>query len=711
VNAPDTDQAIEFLGALFEGCPEGTVWLTSLVLPGRDGEVRSLASRDGDAIADFAARHNHPDRAMYFCPSALQPHAGGRSRETVGWITGLHADIDYKNHDLDPMEIRRRIDQAALPASLIVESGGGLHLYFLLREAIAATPETMERAERLLHSLADHVGGDHEVAHSAALMRLPGTLNCKRDAPVLARVVESRPAARYELGDLKEWLEAATRPLLVRKPAVRRVRTNGAADPFAAYAATAGGTGEPVDVELVLDSMTYGGGDNGVHTSQTRAIAAMVARGFVDEDIDRLVLEATQRAHAKSGAGPWNWQKEARAIRKSRERFQKKLANEAAAEELADAKAAPPASEGAGVGAANPLSEDAMARTLADRHSGELRYVAPWGRWMLWNGSIWKADETLAVFTRAQSICRETAKRAKPRVAVALSSARTAAAVVTMAKPRLAMVPAQFDANQWELVASTQTVDLRTGACRPPRPEDYATKRAASACAAPGTPCPLWASFLLRVTNNNPELVDFLQRFMGYCLTGATSEQVLAFLYGSGANGKTVFTSTVTGILGDYAITGPMEMLLAARGDRHETEIAKLAGARLVTAHEVTAGRRWAEARIKQLTGSDRLTARFMRQDYFDFDPTHKLLVVGNHRPTLRNLDEAVRRRFLLVPFTVLIPAGERDPQLTDKLKTEWPEILRWMVDGCLAWQRVGLAVGGPELNALTNRRPCRVKL
>ena len=428
----------------------------------------------------------------------------------------------------------------------------------------------------------------------------------------------------------------------------------------------------PSTSKHVLDSMTYGDGDNGVHASQTRAIAAMVARGFADEDIDRLVLEATQRAHAKSGAGAWNWRREARAIRKSRESFQKKLANEVAADPAEDPGR--PVGQGSATGSRRRRGQPFQRRRHGagrwpTRHGGELRFVAPWGRWMLWNGSIWKADETLAVFTRAQTICRETAKRAKPRVAVTLSSARTAAAVVTMAKPRLAMVPAQFDANQWELVASTQTVDLRTGACRPPRPEDYATKRAASACAAPGTPCPLWTSFLLRVTNNNPELVDFLQRFTGYCLTGVTSEQVLAFLYGSGANGKTVFTSTVTGILGDYAVTAPMEMLLTAQGERHETEIAKLAGARLVTAHEVTGGRRWDEARIKQLTGSDRLTARFMRQDYFDFDPTHKLLVVGNHKPTLRNLDEAVRRRFLLVPFTVQIPAGERDPQLTDKLR------------------------------------------
>jgi P4 family phage/plasmid primase-like protien len=136
-----------------------------------------------------------------------------------------------------------------------------------------------------------------------------------------------------------------------------------------------------------------------------------------------------------------------------------------------------------------------------------------------------------------------------------------------------------------------------------------------------------------------------------------------------------------------------MEMFIESRFERHPTEIAKLMGARLVIAQEMQKGRRWDEAKIKNLTGADRLTARFMRGDFFDFKPTHKLMIAGNHKPSLRNVDEAIRRRFLLVPFTVTIPEHERDPQLIEKLKPEWPAILRWMIDGCLQWRQYGLLI------------------
>jgi putative DNA primase/helicase len=237
------------------------------------------------------------------------------------------------------------------------------------------------------------------------------------------------------------------------------------------------------------------------------------------------------------------------------------------------------------------------------------------------------------------------------------------------------------------------TIELDTGIDRPPRREDYCTKIAGTHVAEPGAPCPMWMAFLNRVTAGNDALIGFLQRYLGYCMTGDVHEHVLVFLYGTGANGKTVFTDTVAGIFGAYAIAAPMEMFLSSNFDRHPTEIARLKGARLVVAHETTKGRAWDEVKIKNLTGGDRLTARFMRGDFFDFTPTHKLLIAGNIKPSLRNVDEGIRRRFLLVPFTVQIPPAERDPKLTEKLKAEWPAILRWMTDGCLEWQRVGLVV------------------
>jgi putative DNA primase/helicase len=236
-------------------------------------------------------------------------------------------------------------------------------------------------------------------------------------------------------------------------------------------------------------------------------------------------------------------------------------------------------------------------------------------------------------------------------------------------------------------------LDLETGAMRPSHPLDYCTKIAAVCAADSGAPHPLWDTFLKRVTGGNTELIGFLQRFLGYCMTGYVHEHVLVFLYGKGANGKSVFVTTVTRIFGDYAVVAPMEMLLTGKYDRHPTEIARLRGVRLVTASETHQGRSWDEAKIKQLTGGDKLTARFMRGDFFDFIPTHKLMIQGNHKPSLRHVDEALRRRLLLVPFTVQIPEAERDTELLEKLRPEWPAILRWMIDGCLEWRRIGLQV------------------
>ena len=341
-------------------------------------------------------------------------------------------------------------------------------------------------------------------------------------------------------------------------------------------------------------------------------------------------------------------------------------------------------------------SDDVLALEFAARHGADARYIAHRGKWFFWTSSVWLIDETLRAFDYARGICRDIAADCDaPRLAAALASAKTVAAVERLAKAdrRIAASTDQWDTDAWIINAKTMTVDLGTGIDREPRREDYCTKSTGVSPAPPGTACPLWMAFLSRVTNNDPELIAFLKRLLGYCLTGQVQEQVLAFLFGTGANGKSVFVSTVTGILADYAIVAPMETFIASNMDRHPTEIAKFMGARLVVAQETQKGRRWDEAKIKNLTGGDKLTGRFMRGDFFDFKPTHKLLISGNHKPSLRNVDEAIRRRFLLVPFTVQIPENERDPRLAEKLKTEWPAIFRFMIEGCLEWRRDGLMV------------------
>ena len=164
------------------------------------------------------------------------------------------------------------------------------------------------------------------------------------------------------------------------------------------------------------------------------------------------------------------------------------------------------------------------------------------------------------------------------------------------------------------------------------------------------------------------------------------------FGYGTGGNGKGTFLNTLTKILGDYAAVAPMETFLASRNERHPTDLAGLRGARFVTAQEIEDGQRWAESKIKALNGGDPITARFMRQDFFTFLPKFKLVIAGNNKPSLRSVDAAIRRRFFMIPFTVTISDGQKDKKLSEKLQNEWPGILKWAIDGCLEWRRIGLA-------------------
>jgi putative DNA primase/helicase len=338
------------------------------------------------------------------------------------------------------------------------------------------------------------------------------------------------------------------------------------------------------------------------------------------------------------------------------------------------------------------FSDEALALRFANEHAADARYVAAWSKWLRYDGTCWTADETMSTFDAVRAVCRAVSLEAnKANMRRALASAKTVAAVERLARSdrTLAASTAQWDADPWLLNTPAGVVDLRTGKVRPHAREDYMTKITA---VGPGGDCPLWLAFLKTVTGGDNELQQFLQRWCGYALTGSTQEHALGFGFGTGANGKSVFTSTITGILNDYAATAPIETFVVTNTEQHPTELARLRGARLVVATETEEGRRWAESRIKMLTGGDKTAARFMRQDFFEFTPQFKLWIVGNHKPGLRSVNEAIRRRFLLVPFNVVIPPDERDKDLTEKLKHEWPGILQWMIEGTLAWQRIGLA-------------------
>jgi putative DNA primase/helicase len=320
-----------------------------------------------------------------------------------------------------------------------------------------------------------------------------------------------------------------------------------------------------------------------------------------------------------------------------------------------------------------------------------LRYTPDWNKWHRWNGQRWQTCEVTRIYDMARKICKK-ASIETPQSAAKYSTAASVAAIEVLARanPRHAATVTQWDENRLLLNTQGGCLDLEHQRYRASQREDYCTKLTAVAV-KDGRPA-LWLQFLARCTNNDYQFVNYLQRACGYFLTGSTEEHAMFFVYGTGGNGKSVFLNTIAGILGDYAKAAAMSTFIASKSDQHPTDLAALMGARLVIASEVDQGRSWDEAKVKALTGGDRITARFMRQDFFEFQPQFKLLIAGNHKPALRGVDEAWYRRLHILPFTQTIPASERDPELLEKLKAEWPVILGWMVRGYDAWRMEGLS-------------------
>ncbi|CAJ0888646.1 hypothetical protein R1479_04557 [Ralstonia mannitolilytica] len=335
-------------------------------------------------------------------------------------------------------------------------------------------------------------------------------------------------------------------------------------------------------------------------------------------------------------------------------------------------------------------TEDALALAFTRRYHRDWRYVAAWGRWLLWDGHRWRTEDTLAATDLIRSVCRHAAVHAdNPKIATKLASSGTVGGVERLARAdrRHAATTAEWDADPWLLNTPGGVVDLKTGR---QRAHDRADRMTKITTATPGGDCPIWRRFLVEITGDDTELQAYLQRMAGYTLTGSTQEHALFFLYGTGANGKSVFVNTLATILGDYATNAPMDTFMETRTDRHPTDMAGLRGARFVSAIETEQGRRWAESKVKNLTGGDKISARFMRQDFFEFFPQFKLVVAGNHKPAIRNIDEAMKRRLHLIPFTITVPPERRDTHLQQKLLAERDGILAWAVQGCLEWQRLG---------------------
>jgi putative DNA primase/helicase len=376
------------------------------------------------------------------------------------------------------------------------------------------------------------------------------------------------------------------------------------------------------------------------------------------------------------------------------------------------------------------------AKRLVRHHGPDLRYCPEWDSWFVWDGTCWKKDvANVEVMSRAKMTAekimdeavnranrlqdeaktlpdRERAQRQQAafkqgqeltNFARVSQSRRRLQDMVELAasEPGMVVRPDQLDTDPMLLNVRNGTLDLRTGELLPHRREDLITKLS-PVNYDPGAEAPIWTTFLNRIMGGNEELVAFLQRSTGYVLTGSVQEQCLFFCHGSGSNGKSTFLRVLLDLMGDYGMQTPPELLNVRRGEVHPTERADLAGRRLAAAVENSIGDRLDESLVKVLTGGDRIRARRMRQDHWEFAPTHKLWVAANHKPGVRGTDNGIWRRVKLIPFNVTISEAEADRSLPDKLTNELPGILAWSVRGCLEWQRGGLQVPPEVVNATT---------
>lgn len=380
------------------------------------------------------------------------------------------------------------------------------------------------------------------------------------------------------------------------------------------------------------------------------------------------------------------------------------------------------------------------AERLVERFGRDVRWCGsmPGDGMLVWDGLRWATDtrrkvdglaravaaelheEATRLGERADDVAREAGAKPtgaqKEQVDAARAEARTwlhwarqsemaprLEAMVRVARSEVAVSYEELDADAWALNTRSGIVDLRTGEESRHDRERLCTRLSGGAV---GGECPTWLAFLRRIMGGDDEMVRFVQRVVGYCLTGSTREQALFILYGNGSNGKSTFLDTVRKVLGDYAVhTRADTFMRDHRTGGVPNDVAALRGARLVTASEPERGAVLNESQIKEMTGDSALTARFMRQDFFTFEPTFKLLLATNHRPIVRGTDHGIWRRIRLIPFEERIADDEKDPELGKKLAAEHDGILRWALAGCIEWQRIGLAPPERVLLATTDYR------
>ena len=351
------------------------------------------------------------------------------------------------------------------------------------------------------------------------------------------------------------------------------------------------------------------------------------------------------------------------------------------------------------------MNELGNAKRFVAMVDGDVRYVIELKKFVTWNGSRWFYDESSLVclahmkesnhriWEEIASTTDSDKQKAMSRFATSSQNTNRLKLALESVKsePGIAISVHEFDSDPFLVGVLNGVIDLKRGEFRESRREDFVTKSLDCEYWS-GSSAPLWERFLDEVMSHDRDLIEYLQRIVGYCLTGDTSEQVLFFAHGSGANGKSVFLETIKALLGDYGRNLRTEVLMVrSRSGGASEDEARLHGARYVTVNETSEGSRFNDSMIKDLTGGDTITARYLYQGSFEYRPTYKIVIRGNNRPAFGGSDGGMARRIRMIPFDRVVPESKRDARLPEKLRDELSGILNWALEGCLSWQRLGL--------------------
>lgn len=346
------------------------------------------------------------------------------------------------------------------------------------------------------------------------------------------------------------------------------------------------------------------------------------------------------------------------------------------------------------------LNDTVNAEVLVKLHGDEILHWGERGEWLVWDGKRWKLDEENGVLAMAITAAKTWWDRVKDcdnrdrekliQHARASGDARKIKAAMELAQAMRPVSAAKLDCDPYLLNVMNGTLNLNTMKLRNHRPDDRITKLAPVEFHGMDAPASRWELFIREITDGNDALASYLQRIFGLSLSADVTVQELFIFHGSGANGKSVFCDTMLGLLGDYAGSAANSLLTTGRNE-HPTELADLCGKRAIVASENEEAACLKVQLVKQLTGNATIKARFMHQNYFEYQRTHKLIMVTNNKPVVREATNAVWRRLRLVPFNVVIPPERRDPHLLATLKLEWPGILAWAIKGFIDWQKNGM--------------------